>query len=577
MSPKRHDRTVVDATGKVVDRPDSTVLYDSNAGQRAQPGPAGRLLVIAGPKKGTEHALVHAETSIGRSGDNTWVIPDISVSRRHLLVRKTAIGFAASDLKSGNGTMVNGALLQGERLLQDGDEIELGDTVLRYQGEGGGRRSAVVVSKGRGPKTSTAKLGDLPHGRRHKPSLSYQQKAIVGLAAVVLSLGVAAAVKSRMGEDGASGPSREELGNQALEDGLALYKAEKFEDARTRFTEAVGLLGEDEEAKRALAATEREIAGRKQLEVAEQALKANRHRDAMVALSKVAGDSLLQERVAEVQKKVREALGRKVKDARARLSVGDVGGAREIILAVVEADPANQEAGALRAEIEEKEGAVKEELAEREKVRQRLIEKAARNRALLPLVEAQEAFMNADAAEALQRAQACSGSGGVGPKCRALANDIKGFQKSYQAGMEAARDKRMSVAIQSLTRARDLHKRIVEGPSRLYSSEIGKYLGNLHYQTGMQAKSQDLIAKAMKAFQSAIAADPQHSLARQQLAELKDAAHNLFLQAYVDQATDPEKARKECYEVLEMTARGDPDRAKCQKIIDKIERGIGGN
>src|SRR3954466_14354263 len=42
-----------------------------------------RLVVTAGPRKGSEFALVDPVTTIGRALENAVCIPDVSVSRRH--------------------------------------------------------------------------------------------------------------------------------------------------------------------------------------------------------------------------------------------------------------------------------------------------------------------------------------------------------------------------------------------------------------------------------------------------------------------------------------------------------------
>src|SRR5438552_2268144 len=77
-------------------------------------GPKGCFSGVGGPRKGAEHTHAADETTIGRANDNVWVIPDISVSRRHILVRRTSRGFTIADQGFGNGTLVNGEALEGE-------------------------------------------------------------------------------------------------------------------------------------------------------------------------------------------------------------------------------------------------------------------------------------------------------------------------------------------------------------------------------------------------------------------------------------------------------------------------------
>lgn len=72
-------------------------------------------------------------SAIGRHVDNQLVLPATSVSRHHAILAAEAAGFVLSDLRSSNGTDVNRTPITRPRLLQDGDEIRLGDVLLRYR------------------------------------------------------------------------------------------------------------------------------------------------------------------------------------------------------------------------------------------------------------------------------------------------------------------------------------------------------------------------------------------------------------------------------------------------------------
>jgi hypothetical protein len=74
-----------------------------------------------------EHTLV-----LGRMSDSDVVIADARASRRHAEIRPAGHGFAIVDLGSMNGTAVNGTQVR-EQALQDGDEIRIGSTVLRFE------------------------------------------------------------------------------------------------------------------------------------------------------------------------------------------------------------------------------------------------------------------------------------------------------------------------------------------------------------------------------------------------------------------------------------------------------------
>ena len=69
---------------------------------------------------------------VGRLPECDVAQSDPNVSRRHAEVRRQGTGFVVVDLGSTNGTRVNGAQVK-ERLLNNGDEITVGATKLRFE------------------------------------------------------------------------------------------------------------------------------------------------------------------------------------------------------------------------------------------------------------------------------------------------------------------------------------------------------------------------------------------------------------------------------------------------------------
>jgi transcriptional regulator with GAF, ATPase, and Fis domain len=90
------------------------------------------MVVVAGPSKDHTFVLSGDEVSIGRDSSNLIAISDVSLSRRHCLLRKTAEGYVLQDLDSRNGTFVNGEAVK-EFLLKGGDKIAAGDSVFLFQ------------------------------------------------------------------------------------------------------------------------------------------------------------------------------------------------------------------------------------------------------------------------------------------------------------------------------------------------------------------------------------------------------------------------------------------------------------
>jgi pSer/pThr/pTyr-binding forkhead associated (FHA) protein len=69
---------------------------------------------------------------IGRSEDNQVRLNSDDVSQRHCLIMATGSGFMLKDLQSRNGTFVNGERVE-ERLLADGDRIQVGSSELTFR------------------------------------------------------------------------------------------------------------------------------------------------------------------------------------------------------------------------------------------------------------------------------------------------------------------------------------------------------------------------------------------------------------------------------------------------------------
>jgi transcriptional regulator with GAF, ATPase, and Fis domain len=90
-----------------------------------------RIAVVAGPSKDHTFILSGDEVSIGRDSSNVIAISDVSLSRRHCLLRKSADGYILQDLDSRNGTFVNGEPVK-EVVLKGGDKIAAGDSILLF-------------------------------------------------------------------------------------------------------------------------------------------------------------------------------------------------------------------------------------------------------------------------------------------------------------------------------------------------------------------------------------------------------------------------------------------------------------
>ena len=91
------------------------------------------LHVIEGPQKGQTIAFTGDTVFVGRSSTNDLQIFDSSISRKHIKLFRLENLVFVEDLKSTNGTLVNGEPIEPGEGVQvgEGDTISLGNTTIR--------------------------------------------------------------------------------------------------------------------------------------------------------------------------------------------------------------------------------------------------------------------------------------------------------------------------------------------------------------------------------------------------------------------------------------------------------------
>ncbi len=105
------------------------------------PSGIGMLIVRQGSKRGSRMALDTDRVTIGRHPESDIFLDDITVSRRHAEVTRTASGHEVADAGSLNGTYVNRNLVE-RASLNDGDELQVGKFKLVYVALGDEAESA---------------------------------------------------------------------------------------------------------------------------------------------------------------------------------------------------------------------------------------------------------------------------------------------------------------------------------------------------------------------------------------------------------------------------------------------------
>lgn len=95
--------------------------------------PPGALLVVAPEEQAGRQYSLGKELTIGRAPGCGVSIDDTFVSQLHARVYAAENAWMVEDLGSTNGTIVNGKQLEQTTVIRQGDQIQLGSTVLELR------------------------------------------------------------------------------------------------------------------------------------------------------------------------------------------------------------------------------------------------------------------------------------------------------------------------------------------------------------------------------------------------------------------------------------------------------------
>jgi pSer/pThr/pTyr-binding forkhead associated (FHA) protein len=118
----------------VVIRMATRELRASTARRGYQPNANLRLVVLeAGESSLAPGEVIEVSDGavLGRAERAEVVVADSAVSAEHLRLRRHGAGWLVADLGSTNGTLVNEALVRGERPIDDGDVLALGNVRMK--------------------------------------------------------------------------------------------------------------------------------------------------------------------------------------------------------------------------------------------------------------------------------------------------------------------------------------------------------------------------------------------------------------------------------------------------------------
>lgn len=538
-----------------------TVVYSATAPKKPA-APAAKLVVLKGVKKGAEFSLGPGDSSVGRQNDNTIVIPDISVSRKHVVLRSQGRGYLVIDQGSGNGTFVNGQPAE-EQELHNGDVISLGDSELQFVELGGvavkgqptrrevamppPRRTETVTRppaarrSGSGGRAAMVPAGGtnqmvLPRGAR--PSRRGRTVLIGVLAVVVVGLGGVALVQRARRQAVLDAQRREELREQRdvmqrvaqlKEEGKKFAGEKRWDLALPKFKEAAEYVEGDEELATYVKRAELETPIARALAEADKLLAEGNLVGAAGALAKVETDqTVLADDVEAARRKVAEEVTRRVADLKTAIASRDPGRANEILKVVAGADPTHAELASLTAQVAA------------------LAPVPTATVAPEPVGPSTPALVNAaDKAKDQFRAGDLDGAivtAASQPRAAGVLAELNAF-KSFYANLEAPGN---------LEKALRLGRQL-GGDRNKFTIEIGGRAANIYYRQGLSALTADNPAKAYAAFKRCNEANPGHADCKNQLFELCNRAKQVYMEGYVDRQSEPDAARRKFDQVLNQT------------------------
>lgn len=350
-----------------------------------------RLVIIGGNNRGKEYPLLMGDNSLGRGVDNNVILADIAVSRKHTLVCYEAGGYVVRDLGSGNGTLLNSKRVDSHPL-QDGDQLELGNTLLRFVSPvqpapaapanigAIAKLETVVTPRGMAEEMRmTADVSAQPLGadgtaavqqatRRESRGLKGLNRTmkllIFGGGAVVvlfgLMIGLKLALSGDKGTSSAGGSATraattrppDEIAAQEFQEGTTQYRARNWEKARMHFLKVLKLAPSFDQAKHYADEAAVEISAASALDRAKNSLKARDYKTVRSELSKIPSTSTYAGDARTLKQKVDDEQVTKLLEAAKTLkAAGDNAGAMGKVKEARALAPTNKEVLELHSQL----------------------------------------------------------------------------------------------------------------------------------------------------------------------------------------------------------------------------------
>ncbi len=593
------------------DEGEKTVAGVSLAEIAPQASASLMLKVVAGADLGRQIPIGAAGMLIGRGDGCDFQLQDGAASRRHAELAWTARGLLLRDLGSGNGTKVNDQRIASDSLIQEGDLITIGLTVIEVVDP---LKSSAALARRRPPPRGALAFdeeGDeeeLDGGvdaqialRRKvkKPpfqllleklsQLTRRQRIAVG--GVFLGIAVVMSGTSliqthlenkrqlEIQRRQEAEAQREQQYDLALRDGKKAIHDHRPSDALEKFQEAIALFPDRaRDLDRFIATAERDQKAEVQFKKVKALQAAGRFDEALAGLREVDSFSSISELVPPLQQEIeKERLEAQKKEIRQLLEEREIDAAREKIAALPNLEMPIfldlLEEAAKQAKLEEASSARQARQREQDRKRQAQLRRASEVRqAIDPIVAKIDRADFKGAQRALDKFNTRGKPPHVVSKINLLRKTLPKFQKDYTQGNSQYLGKNYERAAEPLARAWKSWKAMgIEG--KLGDKIYAQAAESLENKGRMAMQRKDYVA-AGKAFKETLKFNRNSKVASNGLNEIIRKAQDIYLQGYTEMRSNPARARQLFDQVISMTPSDSEVNRNAKNRKRELERGF---
>lgn len=573
-----------------------------------------KVVVITGPSADKEFPLEADEVTLGRGTDNGISIPDVSVSRHHVRLERDGDAFAVVDLKSGNGTKVNGAR-EDRMVLRHGDEITLGDTMFqvwnlaevpppRYRGapslvpSGKGAAGKAAASRPSVPSGATeiraavpatsAVTDTAPSSSPVPPPPPPPPKAKkqggggggggrMGIYAILLVLilaflGIAKYLKDTGRLDHGLFPRGGDT--QVLSATLIERARQKARDRQ--WTEALTMLVHegpakaDETVSKWTDGVRFEATAQAAFQKAQASLQHGDYKGALDVARAIAPEADFGEDArVKIIDQMPEILANALVDARAAFRGGDKEKCKDIVGRVLLVSPTNADALTV---LQECNYTAPPPPPPRDAGHEPEVDAGPIRPPYPCFGPAWTAYASGDFAGVVRYTSGDK----IMPDCPDFGSKVREIQEHQQKGNELAQNKHIPEAAKEYEQAMKLDLSVATGQSGAPArptkpgTEVKEAYSRMEYLLALDAKGDEQLPNRTKHLRAAWKANAENELAKKELDKAYARAHEIFQEAYTQKDSDKETAIRLFRIVFQTLPDGDEKKAKAQLWIDKL-------